>query len=131
MAFIRIKTVRNKSGKSYQYRYLEYRWREGKKVRSKSILIGALTAVAGFIEANRTRSYGLDWDEVERDALARQEREEAGRQASLNDLHAAYGLTVGPNNPTPVDRTTPNVAAEAKEPEAPAGAPEGPDAGPD
>jgi hypothetical protein len=123
MAFTRIKTVQKKNGKSYQYRYLEYRWRDGKKVRSKSILIGAVRAVAGFIEANRTRTYGVDWDELEKDALARQEREEAGRQASLNDLHAAYGLTVGPNNPTPIDKAIPDVLTDTKEPEAPAGGP--------
>ena len=131
MAFTRIKTVQKKNGKSYQYRYLEYRWREGKKVRSKSILIGAMRAVAGFVEANRTRSYGMDWDKLERDQLARQDREEASKQASLNALHAEYGLTVGPNNPTPVDKAIPDSAADAKEPEASADEPDGKDAGPD
>lgn len=113
MAFTRVKTVRKKNGKSYQYRYREYRWREGKKVRSKSILIGALAAVGSFIEDNITRTHGVDWDRVERDAIARQEQKQAGRQAVLDRLHAAYGLTVGPVNPTPIDKTVSNVLSEA------------------
>jgi hypothetical protein len=115
MAFTRIKTVRTKSGKSYQYRYLEYRWRDGKKVRSKSILIGAVRAIANFIEMNRTRTYGVDW---ESDELARQQQEEASRQAALDALHAAYGLTVGPNNPTPVDKAVPEPATDPNDVEA-------------
>ena len=47
MAFIRIRTIKGR-----QYRYLEERWREGKKVKSKSTFLGAVGAVAGFIGAN-------------------------------------------------------------------------------
>jgi len=35
MSFIRVRTIKGK-----QYAYLEMRWREGKKVRSKSLYLG-------------------------------------------------------------------------------------------
>jgi hypothetical protein len=39
MAFIRTKNQRGKNGKIYQYRTIEFRWREGGRVRSKSVHI--------------------------------------------------------------------------------------------
>lgn len=47
MAFTRIRTIKGR-----QYLYREERWREGKKVRSKSTFLGVVGAIAGFIGAN-------------------------------------------------------------------------------
>lgn len=47
MSFIRTRTIKGR-----QYRYLEQRWREGRKVKSKSIFLGAIGGALGFIGAN-------------------------------------------------------------------------------
>ena len=47
MAFTRTRTIKGR-----QYLYREERWREGKKVKSKSIFLGAVGGVLGFIGAN-------------------------------------------------------------------------------
>lgn len=124
MAFTRIKTIRKKNGKSYQYRYLEYRWREGKKVRSKSVLIGAVRAAAAFIEANRTRRYGMPDEEI---AMKQQsewaDRGAQAKQAFAAEMHSMYGMKVGgPMSPTPADKPAPQIdlVAPVEAPEAPA-----------
>ena len=47
MSFIRTRTIKGR-----QYCYLEQRWREGRKVKSKSIFLGAIGGALGFIGAN-------------------------------------------------------------------------------
>ena len=106
MAFTRIKTIRKKNGKSYQYRYLEYRWREGKKVRSKSVIIGAVRAVGAFIEANRTRRYGMpDEESVMKQYSERAEREAQAKQSFADEMHSLYGMKLdAPMSPAPIDK---------------------------
>ena len=72
MAFTRVRTIKGR-----QYLYREERWREGKKVRSKSIFLGAVGAVAGFIGANlrvepgtRAMEKAIEIGEREKERLA-------------------------------------------------------------
>jgi hypothetical protein len=111
MAFTRVRTIRKKNGKSYQYRYLEYRWREGKKVRSKSVLIGAVKAVTAFIEANRTRRYGMPDDEVVMKQFSeRAAREAQAKQIFANEMHGLYGMKLDPTmSPSPIDKPAPQI----------------------
>lgn len=107
MSFIRTRTIKGR-----QYRYLEIRWREGRKVKSKSTFLGAVGAVAGFIGTN-LRSEGKSWEITAADLAKDNEtisRDEAARQAHMDNLHEKYGLTVGPLEPVPVEKERPALA---------------------
>lgn len=113
MAFIRTRTIKGR-----QYVYREERWREDGKVRSKSTLLRKL---GGFIDSNFKYEAGaVEADRAsEQGARVQAEREAqavAAREAHLNALHSAYGLKVGPTNPTPVDAPKAHTgASEAKD----------------
>ena len=113
MAFTRVRTIKGK-----RYLYKEERWREGKRVRSKSSYLGpvgaALNALGGFIAVNLKRegySYSLsDADLARHNELVA--AREAEQQAFLDELHEAYGLKVGPSDPVPVEKGAPAVSGE-------------------
>lgn len=104
MAFYRTRIIK---GKKYLYR--EQRYREGRKVRSKSTYLGA---VGAFIGANLSgQRYGYDEEAALRQLAGREVRDEAARQAHLDALHQAYGLKLGPANPTPIEKESPTAVA--------------------
>lgn len=103
--------VRTRKIKGRSYRYLEYRWREGWRVRSKSVCLGAGSGMSGgdgqdvgFLRRQLGRRYGIDWDLALEQFNAKCEREAQDRQAQLDRLHVEYGLKLGPERPSPVDR---------------------------
>jgi len=111
--YIVIKTVKGR-----RYRYAQWSWREGKKVRTKSRSLGpiggALRAIGGLIEANRTRSFGYDEEAAVKHFNECYDRAEKARQAHLAQLHAAYGLRLPGPNPTPIEpERVPAVAKES------------------
>lgn len=59
---------------------------------------------------------GVDWDAIERDELARQEREERAREEKLAALPA--GLHVGPTDPAPLHFPSHDNIPHAEEEEA-------------
>lgn len=97
--YIVIKTVR-KNGREYQYRYEQTSYRVGKRVRTKSRYLGpigkALSAIGGFIEANRARGPIIDEDALLRSVQAA----EAKHAAMIEKFHEVTGLRVGPDDPT-------------------------------
>jgi hypothetical protein len=133
MTFTRIRTINGR-----QYLYEEYRWREGGKVRSRSRCLGA-TGSAGrkvkrrssgllaFLQAQRLSPEERAIVAAEKEAArieqyqrelygeTAQEREERERQEHLDKLHAAYGLTLGPRNPTPVELQPASAAVDTEE----------------
>jgi len=115
--FIRIRTIKGK-----RYRYQETRWRDGKKVRSRSVCLGAVDAdePVGWLAAQVGRSLGIDWYAIEQEMAARQKVDDAQHAAHLDRLHAAYGLTLGPAVPVPVEKPASKVDLNA-----PAAAPAG------
>jgi len=112
MAFVRIRKIKGR-----HYRYQEERWREGGKVRSRSICLGPIDGdepEGGIIrQLFRVRTHGIDWDAIEREELARAKAEEAHQAAIIGALHKAYGLTLGPVAPTPVEKVAAPEAASS------------------
>lgn len=108
--YIVIKTVKGR-----RYRYAQWSWREGKKVRTRSRSLGpvgaALRSIGEFIEANRTRNYGYDEDLAFQQYQQRVEQEESGRQARLADLHAKFSLTLSSERPVPIEAPVPPSAS--------------------
>jgi hypothetical protein len=86
MAFTRVRTIKGK-----QYRYLEERWREGKKVRSRSTFLGA---IGEFIAAQRLDPQDRAVACAERAAAKVEEyqRELFGETASERQAREARGL---------------------------------------
>jgi hypothetical protein len=108
MAFTRIRIINGKP-----YRYHEIRWRDGNRIRSKSIYLGrdrasgpapgAAEGPEGFIARNlKVRRHGLPDDET---LLAQfngvVERERQIREQALSKLHEQFGLKLGADNPVP------------------------------
>lgn len=133
MTFTRIRTINGR-----RYRYEESRWREGSKVRSRSRSLGPIDAGAGkrkrswtglldFIEAQRlspeeralasAEREGQRVDQYQREqfgetALERGARE---RQELLADLHARFGLRLGPADPITIESALALSRDNAKE----------------
>lgn len=113
MAFTRIRTINGK-----QYRYLEKRWREGGKVRSRSVSLGPVSGDAsmGFIRRQFGPTYGIDWDAIEAQEKARAGRESNRYAEHLSKLHEEYGLTLGPAVAVPVEKDVVNLGQEKASP---------------
>jgi hypothetical protein len=97
LMYIIIKTVKGR-----QYRYLQWSWREGKKVRTKSRSLGsaghALRVIGSIVESFRASPYGVDEETVLKESNVHCERLARERQAHLAKLHAAYGLRLPNTN---------------------------------
>lgn len=121
MAYIVIKTINGR-----QYRYEQRSWREGKRVRTQSRYLGPVSEegpsgvgglVSNFIAAQRLspedRMLASAQHQAER--IAQEQREKFGETAeerqereyeeNLGQLQNAYGLTLGPMDPSPPDAT--------------------------
>jgi hypothetical protein len=116
MAFTRIRTIKGR-----QYRYLEERWREGGKVRSRSISLGPTDdgPQPGFLKRLFPPSYGFDWAKIEREELHRMKTEKSKRDAALKGLHDAYGMVLGPPSPVPIEKSPAPTAPETAQKESP------------
>jgi hypothetical protein len=100
-----------------RYGYIEESVREGKRVRKRILkYLGVMDFDWGATV--RSDKGGLDWEAIGRQQIAIMEREDKERQAKLDELHATYGLTLGPAVPMPVEKPTPSspVPAEAAPP---------------
>ena len=140
MSYVVIKTIKGR-----RYRYLQTSWREGRRVRTKSVCLGPLDGAARTV--TRKRGTGRLAEFLKAQQLApedralavaqrlaaeveRYQREKFGetaaeraqreRQEHLDRLHDLYGLRLGPANPTPCEKMS-NQSAAAREP--PAGEP--------
>lgn len=116
MAFIRTRTI-----KGQQYRYLEERWREGKRVRSRSTYLGksligeGLVAFGSFFSAANLRSDGVRGEEASlREQAERDAEREAAQARALEALHEAYGMKMGESEPTPAEKDAPPDEGEAE-----------------
>ena len=116
MSFTRIRTIKGR-----RYRYLEERWRENGKVRSRSISLGPADEgpQPGFLKRLFPPSYGIDWQKIEREELHRMETEKSKRDAALKGLHDAYGMVLGPSSPVPIEKAQAPAAPSAIQKEAP------------
>ncbi len=109
MAFIRIRMIKGR-----QYRYREERWREGGKVRSRSICLGPVDGEeGGFLRRLVGRSDGVDWDAIARQELERIKTEDAHHAALHARLYLDYGLKLGPSTPIPEEKVVPTVDLSA------------------
>ena len=108
MAFTRIRTINGK-----QYRYLEERWREGGKVRSRSISLGPTEG--GWLRRQMGQSFGVDWDAIAREELARMDAEDARHAVLHARLYLDYGLKLGPETPVEVEKPMAVVDLSAAE----------------
>lgn len=141
MAFVRIVTRAN--GKRYLYK--EERFRQGGKVKSRSRSLGPIDGggrklkrgregLLAFLHAQRLSPEDRALAVAEREAARTEQyqREHFGETASeraereraefLARLHEAYGLKLGPSNPTPAEpQVVAQATAETKEGPAEAG----------
>lgn len=130
MAFFRVVTRAN--GKRYLYK--EERFRRGGKVKSRSRSLGPVgggrepkrrtNGLLAFFDAQRLSAEDRALAVAEREAarVDKYQREHFGETASeraerervefLAQLHAAYGLKLGPPNPTPIEPQVAQTTAE-------------------
>jgi hypothetical protein len=136
MAFIRIRTIKGRD-----YRYLEERWREGGKVCSRSTSLGpvggtvrrrkgVLGRIGEFITTNLQHGHVFDMEALAREEQEREQQKAAKIAAGLAELHARYGLTLGPAIPVPIDKpvrdhTQPNAQPSTDQQDAPSGVSDG------
>jgi hypothetical protein len=134
MSYIVIKIIKGR-----RYRYLQTSWREGRRVRTRSVCLGPLAGpgrpgarkraaggLAGFFKAQHLSPEERVWATVARQVAEAEkyqrekfgetaaERAQRERQEHLQKLHDLYGLKLGPSNPTPLDKTT-NCSTPAKD----------------
>lgn len=101
MAYEVIKTVKGK-----KYRYRQTSFRQGGKVRTKSVYLGPVSAIATFIgDQIRRQTFGLDEDAANRQFNEREARDAADRQAKVDQLHASYGLRLPGEEPAEQSQT--------------------------
>jgi hypothetical protein len=109
MSFIRIRTRKNR-----RYLYRETRWREGRRIRSRSEYLGPLGDLSGasraFDEAQDRAMAVAEREAAKIDAYQRGnfgetafERSQRQQREQLDRLHAHYGLKLGPSNPVPAE----------------------------
>ena len=119
--------------KGRQYLYEEERYRDGAKVRSRSRSLGPINGEKiGWLRAQFPRTYGIDWDQIERDMHARMVAEDAKAKAFAEKMHAAYGMNLttptGPQEkpvaPSPIEAPAKSKAPDAQAANTPAPAPE-------
>jgi hypothetical protein len=134
MAFFRIVTRAN--GKRYLYN--EERYRQGGKVKSRSRSLGPVDGNArkprrgggsllAFLHAQRlspedralavAEKAAARTEQYQREVFGETgpERAERERQQHLDKLHALYGLTLGPRNPTPIEPQPAPAAVDTEE----------------
>lgn len=121
LSYTVIKTIKGR-----RYVYEQRTWREGKRVRTESRYLGPadggqrpkgiIRKVADLVAANTlgakergalaAERFGREMEAYQRATYGETapERDARVRQDALDDLHARYGLTMGPPNPTPVDK---------------------------
>lgn len=105
MSFVRTRKIKGKL-----YRYEETRWREGGKVRSRSVSLGPVGSdEGGWLHRQMGHSHGVDWNKIAKEEIARQDAEQAKFDAHIGRLHAEFGLTMGPSTPVPIDKPAPMV----------------------
>jgi hypothetical protein len=119
MSYVVIKTINGR-----RYRYLQRSYRVGKKVRTESLYLGPadggiVQSIVDFVGAQRTSAEDRALATAERQAArideeqramfgeTAAERSDRERQEHLDKLNSLYGLTLGPANPTPVDKEMP------------------------
>ena len=122
LSYTVIKTIKGR-----RYVYEQRTWREGKRVRTESRYLGPadggqrpkglIRKVADLVAANTLTAeergalaaerFGQEMEARQRATYGEtgSERAERVRQEALDDLHDRYGLTMGPPNPTPIDKT--------------------------
>jgi hypothetical protein len=138
MTFTRIRTVNG-----HRYLYEEHRWREGGKVKSRSRSLGPVDGdgwtlkrrpggLLAFLHAQRLSPEDRALATAEKQAarVEKYQREHFGETASeraerervefLAQLHAAYGLNLGPRNPTPIEPQPAPSSTESPTEEGPA-----------
>jgi len=103
MAFVRIRMIKGKP-----YRYHEERWREGGKVRSRSISLGPVGSggAPGWLRLQLGITHGLDWDAIEREENVRLGIEAQRHASHLGNLYLDFGLKLGPATPVAVEKPT-------------------------
>lgn len=109
MAFTRIRTIKGRD-----YRYLEERWREAGKVRSRSTCLGpvggtvrrkgVLRRIGELITANLQHEHIFDMEALALEAQEREQQKAAKIAAGLAELYERYGLTLGPRTPVPIEK---------------------------
>lgn len=140
MAFFRIVTRAN--GKRYLYK--EERFRQGGKVKSRSRSLGSVDGggrklkrrnggLVAFLHAQRLSPEDRALAVAEREAArvdkyqrdhfgeTASERAEREREEFLAKLYEAYGLKLGPSNPTPIEPQVAQATPETREGPAEAG----------
>jgi hypothetical protein len=131
MSFIRVRTIKGK-----KYRYEETRWREGGKVRSRSVCLGAIGAdePVGWFRAQLGENHGIDWDAIGKQMVDRQQAEDAKQAAFAARVYLDFGMKVGTGQPVEVhkpetllDLSAPMAAEENTPPNGEADVSETPD----
>jgi hypothetical protein len=118
MSFILVRTRKNR-----RYLYRETRWREGRRVRSRSDYLGPLDSSAAgarpFDEAQDRAMAVAEREAAKVDAYQRAMFGETGLEKSqreqrehLDRLQDDYGLRIGPSNPVPVEPSREVVSPE-------------------
>jgi hypothetical protein len=105
MAFIRIRTIKGR-----QYRYLEERYREGKKVRSRSRCLGAIgAAISGVVESFKSEeTYNIEkWLP---ELNAKMEAAKARQLAAEAGLTLKFGFRKGTDTPVPIEKVPAQTA---------------------
>jgi hypothetical protein len=98
--FIRIRTI-----KGNQYRYAEERWREGRRVRSRSIYLGGVNRTnEGWLRRQLGHRYGNLTEEEQEKHNARCQKDAAERQALLNNVHDNSGSRLASNVAVPAEK---------------------------
>ena len=96
--------VRKKNGR--QYLYVEERYREEGKVRSRSRCLGPVDAGArqpGWLRAQFPPTHGLDWDKIEREMLERAKQEQAKADLFAARMYADYRMILT-TSPVPIEK---------------------------
>jgi hypothetical protein len=102
MAFVRVRTIKKR-----RYRYLQWSYRvAGKRTPKTGTLY--LGPEEGFFSRNfKIKPSGTPAGR-EDELLAQYNKivadEQKARDAAMEKLHEAYGMTMGPRNPTPVEK---------------------------
>jgi hypothetical protein len=134
MSYVVVKTIKGR-----RYRYLQTSWREGCRVRTKSVCLGPLDGagrtaarkrgpgrLAGFLKAQQlapedhalavAQRLAAEVDRYQREKFGETaaERAQRERQEHLGRLHDLYGLRLGPANPMPSEKIS-NQSAAAPE----------------
>lgn len=126
--FYRIRTIKGR-----QYHYAEWRWRVGKKVKSKSKCLGPVGALLSNLLTPPSlgeRAQDRAARDIERHGkfMAAIEEERSRNQAVFDEkMHAAYGMKPALSSPVPQEKTPAtkdgSTVTPTSEPSAPPSAP--------